>query len=172
MKVGIYKITNPEGEIYIGKSINIFKRWEHYKGFHHKTQPLLFNSFKKYGWVNHKFEILEECSKSLLTERERYYIKLYNVVEEGLNYDLTGKTGPKRGSMKGVPKISPEGKKIKSEKMKKLWAEGKVKGRNSKPFIDVSTNIRYNNITECVTSLKISSGTFYKRLKKGEFKYI
>ena len=100
------------------------------------------------------------------------YIKLYNVVEEGLNYDLTGKTGPKRGSMKGVPKISPEGKKIKSEKMKKLWAEGKVKGRNSKPFIDVSTNIRYNNITECVTSLKISSGTFYKRLKKGEFKYI
>ncbi len=28
---GIYKITNPNGRVYIGKSINIHKRWMKYK---------------------------------------------------------------------------------------------------------------------------------------------
>jgi predicted GIY-YIG superfamily endonuclease len=33
-KVGIYKITNPIGKVYIGQSTNIFHRWDkHYKKF-------------------------------------------------------------------------------------------------------------------------------------------
>ena len=31
MKTGIYKITNPNGKVYIGQSIDIDKRWNKYK---------------------------------------------------------------------------------------------------------------------------------------------
>ncbi len=52
--VGIYKITNPKGKVYIGQSVNIKKRWGDYKCLHNcKEQKMLYNSFIKYG-VNNK----------------------------------------------------------------------------------------------------------------------
>jgi len=81
---GIYKITNPNNEIYIGQSSNINKRWKTYKRLEDvKTQPKLFNSLKKYGWENHKFEIIEECINK--NNREKHYILLYNSYINGLN---------------------------------------------------------------------------------------
>lgn len=79
--VGIYKITNPTGKIYIGQSTNIKKRWEFYIGFHCKGQTKLYNSLKKYGWDNHKKEILEECRVSMLEERETFYKLYYKVLD-------------------------------------------------------------------------------------------
>jgi group I intron endonuclease len=73
MNIGIYKITNPNGKIYIGQSINIKHRWKYYSKMKCNDQPKLYNSFKKYGWENHIFEILEECSVEQLDKREIYY---------------------------------------------------------------------------------------------------
>lgn len=70
---GIYKITNPNGKVYIGQSINVNVRKRHYKGLRCKDQPSIYNSLKKYGWENHKFEIIEECSMNLLNEREIFW---------------------------------------------------------------------------------------------------
>lgn len=56
---GIYKITNPSGRIYIGKSIDIYKRWNQYKSLRCISQPKLYWSLKKYGVDNHIFEIQE-----------------------------------------------------------------------------------------------------------------
>ena len=71
--VGIYKITNPEGKVYIGQAINIEKRKKHYARLGCKRQYKLFNSLKKYGWYQHVFEIIEECSIEQLDEKEIYY---------------------------------------------------------------------------------------------------
>jgi group I intron endonuclease len=53
--VGIYKITNPKGKVYIGQSTNIEERMKHYINKNGKRQPKIFYSIKKYGWENHIF---------------------------------------------------------------------------------------------------------------------
>ena len=60
--VGIYKITNPKGKVYIGYSKDIENRFKYYKRLNCKGQRKLYNSLKKYGPDNHIFEIVEECN--------------------------------------------------------------------------------------------------------------
>ena len=71
--MGIYKITSPSNRVYIGQSINIKNRKESYRRLECKKQPKLYNSFQKYGWKQHKFEIIEECNLEQLNERETYW---------------------------------------------------------------------------------------------------
>ena len=47
--VGIYRIINPKGKIYIGQSTNILKRKSSYKGYRCKDQISIYRSLKKYG---------------------------------------------------------------------------------------------------------------------------
>ena len=48
----------------------------------------------KYGIDNFKFEIIEECDKSILSEREKYWIKFYNsVAPNGYNLTTGGEGG-------------------------------------------------------------------------------
>lgn len=93
--IGIYKITNPSGKIYIGQSTNIKERFKKYSKLGNKRQIKLYNSFQKHGINNHQFEIIEECSEDKLDEREIYWGNYYNVLgEDGLNLRL----GNGRGS--------------------------------------------------------------------------
>ena len=98
--VGIYKITSPSGKIYIGQSVNILSRISKYKNAKCITQPIILKSILKYGWENHLFEIVLECEKSELNEKERYYQELFNCIgKNGLNCMLTNtstKTGKAR----------------------------------------------------------------------------
>jgi group I intron endonuclease len=87
--VGIYKITNPKGEVYIGQSIDIKKRFNAYKKLRCKNQPKIYNSFVKYGVENHIFEILEELDVQSLNKRERFWQKEFDVLNNGLNCKLT-----------------------------------------------------------------------------------
>ena len=94
----IYKITNTFNKIYIGQTINYKKRLKQYKNILCKNQVKLYNSLKKYGYSNHKFEILHVCSEKELNVIERYYQELFEVLGKyGLNlkltnlYDLSGK---------------------------------------------------------------------------------
>jgi group I intron endonuclease len=79
--VGIYKITNPKGKIYIGQSTNIEKRWGVYKRLQCKGQTLLYRSLNKYGPEEHIFEIVEICEIEILVNRENYYKDLYEVFQ-------------------------------------------------------------------------------------------
>ena len=98
--IGIYKITSPSGKIYIGQSVNILSRISKYKNAKCITQPIILKSILKYGWENHLFEIVLECDKSELNEKERYYQELFNCIgKNGLNCMLTNtstKTGKAR----------------------------------------------------------------------------
>ena len=96
MKIGyIYKIINPSGKVYIGQTINLKGRLNYYKSNNCQHQKILYNSIKKYGWVNHKFEIIEECvvddGKALLNEREIYWIdNLGSFGDGGMNCNKGG----------------------------------------------------------------------------------
>lgn len=89
--IGIYKITNPKGLIYIGQSVDLEKRLNSYKRLYVKNKKIvkLYRSLIKYGAENHVFEIIENCEIHLLNERERYWQEYYNVLENGLNCRIT-----------------------------------------------------------------------------------
>ena len=105
MICGIYKITNlVNGKIYIGQSVDIYRRWEQhkkigrskkgYKGY--RNQPL-YRALRKYGEQNFSFEIIEVCSQDMILEREEYWIKYYDcTISNNKGYNLTG--GGKSGS--------------------------------------------------------------------------
>ena len=87
---GIYKITRLKtGEIYIGKSTDVKKRWtEHCKtayGVGTIAHSVLHTTIRKDGIENFTFELLEEVSKDKLTEREKYWIAFYDSKNYGLN---------------------------------------------------------------------------------------
>lgn len=75
---GIYAITNTvNGHQYIGSSCRIMKRWGHHRGLlrqnrHHS--PYLQSAWWRYGEEAFEFTIIEECERSLLFEREQFYI--------------------------------------------------------------------------------------------------
>jgi len=95
--IGIYKITSPTSKIYIGQSIHIYNRWQHYYRLDCKQQPILYNSLLKHGVEQHVFELIEECSLEQLDEHEtywkQYYIKLKYKVMFCELYDKGG--GPR-----------------------------------------------------------------------------
>lgn len=114
---GIYKITNLiNNKIYIGQSTNIQKRWEDHKFYSSKYQTAIQQAFKKYGISNFSFEVLEECPKEKLDEREIYWIKFYDSYNNGYNltkggmskikldYDLIVETYQKLGSIHATHK--------------------------------------------------------------------
>ncbi len=111
--IGIYKITNPKGLIYIGQSVNIKKIFSAYKGLRCQAQQKIYASLLKYGVASHKFEIIAECEISDLNEKERYFQDLYqsNIRNIGLNISLVN-TDTQRQLM------SEETKKKISEKAK------------------------------------------------------
>jgi group I intron endonuclease len=94
MSIGIYKITNPKGKIYIGQSTNLKKREDDYRKLRCEKQYKIYNSLIKYGWINYTFEIIEKCSLEQLNEREIYWGLKYDVLKEnGLNLRLGDANG-------------------------------------------------------------------------------
>lgn len=93
---GIYKITNLiNGNIYIGQSIDIENRFKTHKSraFNENEREYekpLYQAFRKYGLENFSFEIIEECEKEELNNKEIYYIKFYNSYNNGYNCSIGG----------------------------------------------------------------------------------
>lgn len=90
--IGIYKITSPSNKVYIGQTTNYAKRYSAYKNHKCKRQPKLYNSLNKYGFENHKIELVLECLEIELNYYERYYQEHYNSVLDGLNLRYTATT--------------------------------------------------------------------------------
>lgn len=92
-KMGIYKITNIEtNQCYIGQAVDIYKRWnQHCKaGLGIDTPPgnKLYKAMMDYGLQNFAFEILLECNRNELNEKEKYFISLYQADTYGYNSNI------------------------------------------------------------------------------------
>lgn len=149
---GIYKITNPKGMIYIGKSIHIEKRWMDYKRLYCKNQRQIYNSLKKYGYKNHTFEIIHICEKDELDNLELHYITLFDCLNSGLNLMHNGKYGT-------VSKLEKE--KIINRKLNKIIIQKRYISKknkeiedyvNSEEFLEKLKNIKspLSNISICL----------------------
>ena len=87
---GVYKITNQKNNMcYIGQATSVSTRWkEHAKcglGIDTPVNNKLYQAMQKDGIYNFTWELLEECDRSLLNEKERKYIELYQANEIGYN---------------------------------------------------------------------------------------
>lgn len=87
---GIYKITNTlTEECYIGQSVDVAQRWkDHIKcglGIDAPANNKLYNNMKEHKIWLFTFELLEECSKELLNEKQAYWIETYKSNIYGLN---------------------------------------------------------------------------------------
>ena len=89
--MGIYKITNQvTGECYVGQAVDIDKRWkEHIKcglGIDTPVGNKLYQAMEEDGIKSFSFEVLEAITdRTMLNERERYFISLYESDKFGYN---------------------------------------------------------------------------------------
>lgn len=111
---GIYKIENLiNGKVYIGKSVNIKVRLQNHKSESFNKNSNAYNTaihraIRKYGLENFSFEVIEECSRKDLSDREKYWIKFYNSFGNGYNLTFGGE---------GVPTVN-------ENQIIKLWDNG------------------------------------------------
>lgn len=83
----VYKLTNTvTGKIYIGSTYNLKARMKYHRySYDRNPNKELGADILKYGWDCFTAEILEECSRENVRERERYYIETLNAVQDGYN---------------------------------------------------------------------------------------
>lgn len=95
----IYSITSPKGKVYVGQTKNLYNRAKSHKSSakSKRTEVILYNSIRKYGWENHCLSVLEECADELMNEREIFWIEKLNSFcgknKQGLNMSLGGAVG-------------------------------------------------------------------------------
>lgn len=105
--IGIYSIQSPSGKLYIGSSQNIEYRWKQYKwGSHNYKDTPIIRSLLKYGWLNHKFQVIFECKEEDLLDKEQMLIEFY---KPELNCQLIVSRPP---SQKGKKRSEETKKKI------------------------------------------------------------
>lgn len=89
-KCGIYKITNQLNQMcYIGQAVDLATRWkQHAKcglGIDTPANNKLYKAMQEDGLSVFSWEVLEECPREQLNEKEKYYIELYQAYEFGYN---------------------------------------------------------------------------------------
>ena len=95
------------------KSVDIKSRLQNHKSesFNKKSNTYdtaIHRTIRKYGIENFSFEVIEECSRENLSNREKYWIKFYNSFGSGYNLATSGE---------GVPTIN-------EKQIRKLWDDG------------------------------------------------
>lgn len=96
MKGIIYKYTSPSNKVYIGQTLNEERRRKEFLNLKKQYGGLKINNArKKYKPENFKYEILfeneydtiENANKEL-NEKEEYYIKQYDSINNGYNISI------------------------------------------------------------------------------------
>lgn len=178
----IYKLTSPNGKIYIGQTIDIERRFKEYRRHKSRKKCKIINSLNRYGWENFKKDILfkGDCTIGFLNNLEIYYIKKYDSVISGLNHQLGGKNG--LHSQETKIKMSESAKILCSNKEytknrnshwvgRKHKEESKRKMSIKRKGIPLSDEWRENIIKSLLikggkTVLNTSTGIYYKSIKE------
>ena len=87
---GIYKITNQKDNMcYVGQAVDVATRWkQHAKcglGIDTPASNKLYKAMIQDGIWNFSWELLEQCPRSDLDGKEKFYINLYQSYEYGYN---------------------------------------------------------------------------------------
>lgn len=171
-KAGIYCIQNQiDGKCYIGKSVNIPKRWKEHKsllrnGHHHNRH--LQKAWNCYGEESFNFKVLEYANPMELAELEIAYISKYKSFgENGYNFTMGGD-----GGLLGMPKTEETRRKIsEANKGRQHTPEEKAqvsKALKGRVFTDEhKQKIGKANKTSHIKSvLCVETGQVFKSLKE------
>jgi group I intron endonuclease len=97
----IYSITHIiSKKRYIGSAAIVLQRWYKHKyslRVNKHPNSHLQAAWNKYGESNFKFEIIEECSKDKLIEREQYWIDFYDSANTDKGYNICSVAGNTSG---------------------------------------------------------------------------
>lgn len=158
---GIYKIVcKVTGEIYVGSSVNLRKRWgQHYsslrKGNH--VNPILQNAWNKYGEEAFCFVIMELIDKEMLLQREQEILDElkpfapdngFNVCRSAQSFRLGLKHSPeaiKKMSEASKRRIHPLLGKHHSEEAKKNMSRAKKGKKQSEEAKKKLSEVRKNS---------------------------
>lgn len=178
-KSGIYCIINKiNNKKYIGKAKCIHKRIKaHISDCNKKNKdenPYLINSWHKYGRNNFEYFVLEylDLNDNLLSKRELYWQKKFNVTDRNKGYNLRLDSSTKM--------IVHNDTRIKiSKRLKKEWSEG-IRKNHSKKLSDnwkltpernkIQSEIMSKNLTKYKYILYNLSNTFLKECTYKELK--
>lgn len=124
--IGIYRLTSPNGKVYIGQSIDLDKRLCKYKNLNCKVQTKIYRAILKYGWDNFKVDILWSTDDDtnityILNQLEEDFVNLYDSVENGYNCRYGGGSKGKHSEeSKEKMRIAATGKKASEETKEKM----------------------------------------------------
>jgi len=169
---GIYCIQNEiDGKCYIGKSVNIPKRWREHKaalrrGCHHNKH--LQKAWDCYGEKSFLFKVLEYAAPNELGDLEIAYISKFKAFgENGYNFTMGGD-----GGLLGMPKTEETRHKI-SEANKGRRHTSEEKAHLSKALIGrIFTDEHRKKIGEAnkkshaKSVLCVETGQVFKSLKE------
>ena len=164
---GIYKITNPNNEVYIGGSTNLRHRLSEYKCGAKKSQRLIYGSIQFFGWGAHTFEIVHELPKDVSTEvldtYEQLYMDFYKSAGAvSLNLRGAGNRGVQHEESLKLLSLSKTGKRASDETRMKLSAiHSGGKHHNAKKVVDTATG----NIYDCGKDAANAFGMKYTTLR-------
>ena len=183
--VGIYKITNPSGKVYIGQSLRIESRLTCYRSANCKNQRHLYSSILKHGWDKHSFEVIhqlpEDITQEILNAYETFYwqqyrdckVKMLNIREPGSKGRISEETKLKwKGRIphnKGkTGELDPKwGKKWTEEKTQKRLQTRILNGANKRVSQKMKGKVKskehQDKITRGLTKplMHIDSGVVY-----------
>lgn len=156
-KSGIYKITSPNGDVYIGQSVKLHKRLRDFKYSAFKNWKMQ-NSINKYGWENHIKKIIHELpsdvSQTVLDAYEVIYMQAY--IDCGVNL-LNIKEGGKNGKLGKETVALLRARRHKPESIQKM-RDAKI-GHTNTPFKKIicsKTGIIYNGTKDAANSLGVN----------------
>lgn len=91
-KSGIYMWTSPSGKSYIGQTTDLDRRYNAFLRFDkHYAGDKIDKARRKYNNADEwTYMVLECCGIDALDEREIYYIRMYNTMNNGYNCESGG----------------------------------------------------------------------------------
>jgi group I intron endonuclease len=137
---GVYIIRNTiNNKVYIGSSVNIYERKNaHFNSLKRKVHDNenLAKDYEIYKEKSFTFEILEECSTSILAEREKYFIDKFKCLDREFGYNICPE--PYKGiiveEVREKIRIKAIGRKLPEEAKKKIgdFNRGKKMSKETK----------------------------------------
>lgn len=177
-KIGIYKILNTQNnKFYIGSSINLYHRLHQHLSklrSNSHTNSKLQNSWNKYKEENFIIEIMEECDKDIVREKEINYINLlkpeFNLINDFNEYYFSKETRERMSlSAKNLNKV---GKNHFASKVIECYdLDGNyIRNYESVNLAIKSMNINTKNngacISKCIYNQRISAYGYQWKLKE------
>lgn len=190
----LYKLTFPNGKLYIGITSNFNRRMSQHKHDATKKDLKLYRAINKYGWNNIKKEVvIFGLTRFEAMDMEKLLIAEQDLVRAGYNTTPGGElisehchtemikrmSNPeyrekcvralKSKEKERIAKLgSPETRALNSAAQKRRYLDGKCKLPNtSKPIICVETGIVYSSAAEAARAMNLN-GRLIRRVASGE----